>query len=275
MQFLRANTAVDVLIGPFVDATDGATAEITLTLDVELSKLGQALANKTEATAPTHDAAGTIDGHYNCMLDATDTNTEGTLVLLAFDSEALIVRHEYMVLSEAAWDSMFLANDTGLMHVDVAGIDANVVTATAINADAVTAAKLAADVATEIRDAILSDSTAFAGANIDAAVTSRSSHSATDVTRAIQPQINTAFPDIEFLVVLTSDHVTPATGLTVTGERSIDGGAFAAVTGTIAEVSDGIYQFDASAADMNGSIITFRFSSATADDVFLTLKTTT
>lgn len=87
------------------------------------------------------------------------------------------------------------------------------------------------------------------------------------------PQINVAFSNIEFLMVLTSDHVTPATGLTVTGERSIDGGAFTAVGGAIAEVSDGIYQFDAAQADMNGTIITFRFSSATADDTFLTIKT--
>ena len=119
MQFLRANTAVDVLIGPFVDVTDGSTAETGLTLDVELSKLGQALANKNDATGPVHDAAGTIDGHYNCELDATDTDTEGTLVLLAFDSAALIVRHEYMVLAEAAWDSMFVAKDTGFMDVNV------------------------------------------------------------------------------------------------------------------------------------------------------------
>ena len=119
MQFLRANTAVDVLIGPFVDVTDGSTAETGLTLDVELSKLGQALANKNDATTPVHDGAGTIDGHYNCELDATDTDTEGTMVLLAFASGALIVRHEFMVLAEAAWDSMFVAKDAGFMDVNV------------------------------------------------------------------------------------------------------------------------------------------------------------
>ena len=84
---------------------------------------------------------------------------------------------------------------------------------------------------------------------------------------------NTAFSNFEFLMVLTSDHVTPATGLTVTGQRSIDGGAFASVSGTIAEVSNGIYQFDALAADTNGDVITWRFSSATADDTFVTFKT--
>jgi hypothetical protein len=87
-------------------------------------------------------------------------------------------------------------------------------------------------------------------------------------------QKNAAFSNFEFLMVLTSDHATPATGLTVTGQRSIDGGAFASVSGAIAEVSNGIYQFDALAADTNGDLITWRFSSATADDVFVTFKTT-
>lgn len=84
---------------------------------------------------------------------------------------------------------------------------------------------------------------------------------------------NTVFSNFEFLMVLTSDHVTPATGLVVTGQRSVDGGAFAAVTGVIAEISNGIYQFDALAADTNGDVITWRFSAATADDTFVTFKT--
>lgn len=84
---------------------------------------------------------------------------------------------------------------------------------------------------------------------------------------------NTAFSNFEFLMVLTSDGRTPATGLTVTGQRSIDGASFATVGGTIAEVSNGIYQFDALAADTNGDVITWRFTSATADDTFVTFKT--
>jgi len=84
---------------------------------------------------------------------------------------------------------------------------------------------------------------------------------------------NATFSNFEFLMVLTSDHATPATGLTVTGQRSIDGAAFGSVAGAIAEVSNGIYQFDALAADTNGDLITWRFSSATADDTFVTFKT--
>ena len=108
-----------------------------------------------------------------------------------------------------------------------------------------------------IRQEMDSNSTQFAAIKADTVV----------------PAKNVALPNIMVLMVLTSDHVTPATGLTVTGERSIDGGAFGGVSGTIAEVSNGMYQFDATQADMNGDSITFRFSSATADDTFLTITT--
>ena len=74
-------------------------------------------------------------------------------------------------------------------------------------------------------------------------------------------------------MVDSTDHVTPETGLTVTGQRSINGGAFAAVAGAIAEVGSGIYQLDATAADMNGDTIMFRFSNAAADDTFVFIKT--
>lgn len=120
VQFLRANTPVDVLIGPFVEDDDiGDTPCIGLTLDVEVSKNGQGLANKTDITAPAHDGAGNVDGYYNCELDATDTNTEGSLVLVAHHADALPVRHDYAVLSEAAWDSMFATKDAGFMDVNI------------------------------------------------------------------------------------------------------------------------------------------------------------
>ena len=116
---LRANTAVDVLIGPFVDKTDGNTTEDALTLtaaEIKLSKNGQALTLKSDVTSALFDD----DGYYNCELDATDTNTEGNLVLIVHQSaNALPVRHEYNVLSVAAWDSLYAVKDTGFMDVNV------------------------------------------------------------------------------------------------------------------------------------------------------------
>jgi hypothetical protein len=86
-------------------------------------------------------------------------------------------------------------------------------------------------------------------------------------------QKNAAFNNLEFLMVLTADHVTPAPGVAVTGQRSVDGGGFVNIAGAIAEVSNGIYQVDLAAADTNGDVITYKFSAATADDTFITVTT--
>ena len=105
-QILRQSTAVDVLIGPFVDLTLGTGAEVGESPSVSLSKNGQALAAKNDATTPVHDA----NGYYNCELDATDTNTVGTLVLIvAATATAREVRHEFQVIEEALYDGIYAA----------------------------------------------------------------------------------------------------------------------------------------------------------------------
>jgi len=118
---LRANTAVDVLIGPHVDSTDGNTTEEGLTIEDEhvlLSKNGQALTAKNDANNAAHDD----EGYYNCPLNTTDTNTEGNLVLITHITGALPVRHEFNILSEAAWDSLYVAKDDGYMDVNIKAI---------------------------------------------------------------------------------------------------------------------------------------------------------
>ena len=123
MQFLKANTVIDVLIGPFVDETDGATLLTSLVLsqaDILVSKNGGTLAAKSDTASASADST---TGYYKCDLNATDTGAEGCLVIVVNESGALPVRHEYMVLSEAAYDSMFAAKDTGFMDVTLANGD--------------------------------------------------------------------------------------------------------------------------------------------------------
>lgn len=104
-----------------------------------------------------------------------------------------------------------------------------------------------------------------------------SSAANTAIADLILPPTNTAFDDIQFLFVSSGDHVTPVTGASGTAvTRSIDGAAFGSGTGTLAEIANGIYQYDASAADVNGKIITFRFTGtggtpAAPDDRFVTV----
>jgi len=104
--WLKQSTAVDVIVGPFVDKTDGNTAETALTVtqaEVRLSKNGGNMAQKNEATSLVHDELG----YYDCNLDATDTNTLGRLQLMIHESaDALPVYHEYMVVTANVYDTL-------------------------------------------------------------------------------------------------------------------------------------------------------------------------
>ena len=115
--YLQANTAVDLMVGPFVDDTDGKTAETGLTItqaEVRLSKNAGNMAQKNEATSLTHDELG----NYVCKLNTTDTNTEGVLTIMVHESGALPIKMDYMVLAQAAYISLVTAKDSGYMDVN-------------------------------------------------------------------------------------------------------------------------------------------------------------
>lgn len=83
---------------------------------------------------------------------------------------------------------------------------------------------------------------------------------------------NTAFSAFEFVMTDSTNH-NPATGLTVTATRSIDGAAFGACANAVAEVASGVYKIDLAAADLNGNAITLRFTATGADDRLITVIT--
>jgi hypothetical protein len=112
MRPLRQSTATTLLLGPFLDSTDGVTAETALTIaqaDVQLWKEGgTTLAQKGEATSCTHRSAG----YYTCPVNTTDTNTLGTLVVTVAESGAIPVRQDYTVLPANVYDSLVLGTDS-------------------------------------------------------------------------------------------------------------------------------------------------------------------
>lgn len=112
---LRQSTAIDVLIGPFLDESNATDSEEAETPVVLLSKNGQALTAKSDVTVPTHDDGG----YYNCELDATDTDTVGTLVLVVEDStDALPIRHEFQIIEEATYDFLYASGATPMADVN-------------------------------------------------------------------------------------------------------------------------------------------------------------
>ena len=116
MRLLKQSTASTLLLGPFIDESDGKTAETALTIsqsDVLLWKEGgTTLAQKNDATSCTHRS----NGLYTCPVNATDTGTLGTLVVSVHESGALPVRQDYLVVPANVYDSMV---STDKLQVDV------------------------------------------------------------------------------------------------------------------------------------------------------------
>jgi hypothetical protein len=84
---------------------------------------------------------------------------------------------------------------------------------------------------------------------------------------------NTALNNFMFLLVDSTDHVTPKTGRTVNAERSIDGGAFGACANSVSEVANGMYKLNLATTDLNGDIVTLRFTASATDARLLTIVT--
>ena len=118
---LKEDTATTVTIGPFVDSTDGATAEAALTLsqaDIQLSKNGAAFAQKNQASNATYGVAGM----YRVPLDATDTNTPGVLTIAVAESGALIVMGQFQIVAANTYDSLYSTAAADLLDVNASQV---------------------------------------------------------------------------------------------------------------------------------------------------------
>lgn len=121
MIYLKQSTAITLKIGPFLDETDGKTAETGLTIaqaDVRLSKNGGDIAQKTEATSCTHDELGI----YGCPIDATDTATLGRLQLFVHESGALPVFCEFLVVTANVYDTLCSTDKLEVDLIQMGGV---------------------------------------------------------------------------------------------------------------------------------------------------------
>jgi len=126
MLYLKQSTAATIKLGPFVDDSDGKTAETGLTIsqaDIRLSKNGGDIAQTHNSAGATHDELG----YYNVPLDTTDTNTLGTLKVIVSESGALPVFADFMVITAEAYDTLcgtdhFTVDLNGTPSVNVAQI---------------------------------------------------------------------------------------------------------------------------------------------------------
>jgi len=238
MRYLKENTATRVTVGPFLDKTDGITPEIALTVTACL------------LTFVVDDA-----GVPTLVLDVAPTASAGANDMVHITSDA-----------------------AGFYDLELAAANVNY-TGRAILAITDAAVHLPVFHEFQIVSANVYDSLFTDGDVLDVNTTTIAAAAAQTVRDEILPTQNVAFNNLPFLWVAASDHVTPVTSATTTSvTRSIDGGAFGSGTGTINEVANGMYSYDASQADMNGGVIIFRFAATggtpgAPDDAFVTVIT--
>lgn len=112
MYILRESTASqEVLLGQFVDDTDGKTAETALTIantDIKIHKAGATTQANKNSGGATHVASG----YYYAVLDATDTNTVGSGRIDVAATGALPVVVYFTVLPGATYDLLFGTYDS-------------------------------------------------------------------------------------------------------------------------------------------------------------------
>ena len=112
--WIKQSSAIEVPLGPFVDSTDSITPETGLTItpsDVRLNKAGGGWNAKNDSANATHEE----NGWYTVALDSTDTSTLGSLVIAVYESGALPVWREFMVVPANVYDS--LVNNVEFLEV--------------------------------------------------------------------------------------------------------------------------------------------------------------
>lgn len=121
VRLLKYSTAKTLRMGPFVDATDGYSAETGLTIaraNIQLSKSGGAF-GQTSATSPTttHDR----DGWYQIPLTSTDTGTLGPLTVQIVVSGARPVWEHFIVVPAKIYN--YVVEGSGYLQVaDSSGV---------------------------------------------------------------------------------------------------------------------------------------------------------
>jgi hypothetical protein len=111
---LRQSTASqEIPLGPFVDSTDGNTAETALSIantDIKLQKGGATSQTNKNSGGATHIATG----DYYAVLDATDTDTLGALRVKVHVAGALPVWLDCIVYPAEVYDALFAGSGNGI-----------------------------------------------------------------------------------------------------------------------------------------------------------------
>ena len=139
MQYLKADVANTVTIGPAVAVGDGFVPVTNLVGasadEYEIIKHG---ATATTSISAVLSAISGADGYYSLVLSAGECDTEGRFTILINDDDLILpIKHEFMVVAANVYDSLYSVSGTDLLDVQVAGMDTDVLTAAAVDSGAI------------------------------------------------------------------------------------------------------------------------------------------
>lgn len=138
MDILKQSTSATIVMGPFLDSTDGNTAETGLTItqaDIRMSKNGGTFAQTNNSAGATHMEGG----KYSVPLDATDTNTLGRIRVDIHEAGALATWREFTVVTANAYDTLCSTDAFDVNVISEANIDFGATKKASINAECDTA----------------------------------------------------------------------------------------------------------------------------------------
>lgn len=163
-------------------------------------------------------------------------------------------------------------NSTKLAHLD-ADVSSRLATAgytapdnasaSSAASSAATAATQATNAATQTTAANIRTAVGLASANLDSQLGA--------IPTTFRLKKNTAFSGFSLVMFNTSG--VAATGKTVSGSVSIDGGAFGTLTNSVSEIGSGAYKVNLAAADTNGNDLLFLFTATDCKPLFLKVIT--
>ena len=116
MQFIRQNATHKVVVGPFVDVSDGFTPETGITLGTadEAEAILHDNGTVVDISAYTWAAITSADGYYHLTLQSGISGTVGHLtIVVQDDSVCLPVKAEFTVVEEAVYDALYASGATG------------------------------------------------------------------------------------------------------------------------------------------------------------------
>jgi hypothetical protein len=117
---LRQSTTTTVILGPFLDSTDGVTPETALSIpsgSVQISKNGGTFGAKAESTACAHQTGGL----YSCIFNNADTNTRGNFLVSVQVAGALPVWDRFVIYNADGYDFLFSTSNLFALATTISG----------------------------------------------------------------------------------------------------------------------------------------------------------